>query len=537
MRKLMFMMAFLIVALPAAAKDIYIAQMAAGAANGADCADAYAYTFFNTAGNWGAGSAQIGPGTTVHLCGTFIAAAGVSGYLAFQGAGTSGNLITLKFESGALLTAPYWGTNGAIYDHQDYTVVDGGAPCGVINGTVVACNGIIQATANGTNLANQVDSTEGIDAGCNNCEFKDVALSNIYVHACTPPASGCTDRQGFDAVGIMIRNGDNITIDHNTCSNAGNCYRLVYPGGTTDSGFYAYNNEMDHYNWGIIIGDGNTNATLNAPVEVHDNIGHDNANWDDSLDTFHHDSVFCFATNSGSVMNACQIYNNWFYGDVGTTANTFIYDSQNSGGMSCSGVEIFNNLFTNTGPVGHYPANGMIQDWCTGTQIYNNTLVGNSASTNAAGNVGISVNPGIGTVIKNNVFSSLYTGIYQANGASISSSSNNNDFYNLGNSVVAIWGTNCCTTLAAWQATSGTPDLNSTIGNPNLSGTYTPLTGSAAIGLGANLTSLGISALDSDKAGVVRPPLGSTLLWSAGAYQFGGTSAAQPASGLIAIAR
>ncbi|MHB8616330.1 MAG: hypothetical protein ACYC93_09680 [Candidatus Acidiferrales bacterium] len=536
MHKLLFAMAFFAVALPATAKDIYVAQNAAGAANGADCADAYAYTFFNTAGNWGTGATQIGPGTTVHLCGTFTAAAGANGYIAFQSSGTNGNPITLKFEPSAVLTAPYWGTNGAIYDHQDYTVVDGGTPCGVINGSVVACNGIIQATANGTNLANQVDSTEGIDAGCNNCEFKDIALSNIYVHACTLPVSNCTDRQGFDAIGIMIRNGDNITIDHNTCSNAGNCYRLVYPGSTTASGFYAYNNEADHYNWGIIVGDGNTSATLNAPVAVHDNILHDNANWDDANDDFHHDSVFCFATNSGSALNACQIYNNYFYGDVGTTANTFTYVSGVSTGVGCSGVEIFNNLFTNTGPIGHYPANGMIQDWCSGTLIYNNTLVGNSATTNASGNVGISVNTGIGTVIKNNIMSTFYIGIYKANGANISSS-NNNDFYNLGNSVVDIWGTNCCTTLAAWQATSGTPDLNSTTGNPNLNGTFTLQTGSVAIGLGANLTSLGISALDSDKAGIVRPPVGSTLLWSAGAYQFGSSvSGPQPATGATAIA-
>ena len=52
------------------ANDVYIAQSAAGTANGADCADAKAASFFNTISNWGTGAGQIGAGTTVHLCGT-----------------------------------------------------------------------------------------------------------------------------------------------------------------------------------------------------------------------------------------------------------------------------------------------------------------------------------------------------------------------------------------------------------------------------------------------------------------------------------
>ena len=46
--------------------NVYIAQNSVGANTGADCADAYALSFFNNSGNWGAGPPQIGPGTTVH---------------------------------------------------------------------------------------------------------------------------------------------------------------------------------------------------------------------------------------------------------------------------------------------------------------------------------------------------------------------------------------------------------------------------------------------------------------------------------------
>lgn len=51
MRKLL-----LLCALPCfAATDVYVAQASAGSNNGTSCGNAYAYTFFNTAGNWGGG--------------------------------------------------------------------------------------------------------------------------------------------------------------------------------------------------------------------------------------------------------------------------------------------------------------------------------------------------------------------------------------------------------------------------------------------------------------------------------------------------
>ena len=75
----------------------------------------------------------------MHLCGTFTALVGASGYLSFQGSGTSGNPITFDFETNALLQAPYWGTGAAIFaSGLSYVMVDGGT------------NGTIQATLSGT---------------------------------------------------------------------------------------------------------------------------------------------------------------------------------------------------------------------------------------------------------------------------------------------------------------------------------------------------------------------------------------------------
>jgi len=131
----------LLLALPASASltNVYIAQSSAGSADGTSCANAYAVTFFNTSGNWGSGSSQIGPGTTVHLCGTFTFSAGATA-LTFNGSGTSGNPITLLWESGAVLQAPYFSaaTFGINGNGASYVVINGGT------------NGVIQNTANGT---------------------------------------------------------------------------------------------------------------------------------------------------------------------------------------------------------------------------------------------------------------------------------------------------------------------------------------------------------------------------------------------------
>ena len=114
-RNLILAVMFVILGAAFSAADIYIAPSAAGSANGASCSNAYAYTFFNTAGNWGSGASQIGAGTTVHLCsGTYSLTGGNNNGLSFQGGGTSGNPVTLIADQGAVtLTAASWETEAA----------------------------------------------------------------------------------------------------------------------------------------------------------------------------------------------------------------------------------------------------------------------------------------------------------------------------------------------------------------------------------------------------------------------------------------
>jgi len=86
--------------------------------------------WFNNSTSWGTAANQIGPGTTVHLCGTFTGAAG-STMLTVKVAAAVETPSRIKFESGALLTAPYWaGAGGGAIKvaNQSYIVIDGGTP-------------------------------------------------------------------------------------------------------------------------------------------------------------------------------------------------------------------------------------------------------------------------------------------------------------------------------------------------------------------------------------------------------------------------
>src|SRR5215470_12700564 len=123
------------------AKVFYISGSSTRTTGGTSCTDALSVAWFNNATSWGTASHQISAGTTVYLCGTFTGSAGQQ-LLWVRGSGTASAPITIKFLSGAVLSAPYWSATGAIHmDYMSYIIVNGG---GV---------GIIQNTANGTGRA------------------------------------------------------------------------------------------------------------------------------------------------------------------------------------------------------------------------------------------------------------------------------------------------------------------------------------------------------------------------------------------------
>src|SRR5690348_11566122 len=103
---------FVLAAMPAVAKDIYIAERAMRSDTGVDCATAHSAAWFNDPNNWISGTDSISPGDIVHLCGTFRGALN-STMLTIQGSGSADNPITILFEPGAVLSAPAWNRNGA----------------------------------------------------------------------------------------------------------------------------------------------------------------------------------------------------------------------------------------------------------------------------------------------------------------------------------------------------------------------------------------------------------------------------------------
>src|ERR1700738_1243671 len=105
--------AFLLTALPVGAKDLYVAANQVSTGSGTGCSTAKSVAWFNNSASWGSGSAQIGPGATVQLCGTITGGAGQQ-LLSVLGNGTSSAPITIRFQPGTILTAPYWSASGAI---------------------------------------------------------------------------------------------------------------------------------------------------------------------------------------------------------------------------------------------------------------------------------------------------------------------------------------------------------------------------------------------------------------------------------------
>ncbi|MGA2844816.1 MAG: choice-of-anchor D domain-containing protein [Candidatus Acidiferrales bacterium] len=490
-------------------QSIYIAATAQGAGTGADCADALPYTFFNSSSNW-AGSfttGKISPGTTVPICGTITASAGASGFLAFQGSGTSGHPITLQFTAGAVLTAPYWGTNGAIYSNgNNYITVDGNN----LGGTVTA-------SANGT--------------------------TNIYVHTCvwvttgSNPLVNCTDEGGYNTYSIWINGGSNSTITGNAVNDAHWGLTFTFNSGTTSSNDQITYNTGFNLDHGVFTADNNSNATITGFVIDHNNIT-GGQNWDDISDQNHHDPIHISTNSTGTTMPAPQISNNTILTGAsfqGIHANTAIYIAGGcsgcTNGSGITGANVFNNVirsgFTGTiGSITCQPIYGTAAIAMYGLNglAANNTIYGSSTSACSQGNSCIQY-LGAGTIQQNNVCQgfSLFT---INDGGSTLGFSNYNDVYGTGTTPFHAVSTYYA--LASWQActsgcqtTAGAPDLNSTTANPLLNTSSVPpyqLTnsGSAAWQKGTNLTSLGVAALDIDANGVARPATGN---WDMGAYE------------------
>jgi hypothetical protein len=472
---------------------------------------------FNTSSNWGSGSSQIGSGTVVLVCGTITAAQNTSA-LIFQGSGTNSNPITLVFDTGAMIQSPAFSNNGAIYvNAQKYIVIDGGTN-GIIRNTL---NGSASGACSGGACSIQQNTRGVYVLNSTNVTVKNLAISNMYVRT-----ANNGDPNGYGGP-IQVFNNSlsgpcNIKVQNNIIHDG--AVGIFYMTGSGDGGLEISGNEVYNTSWSIAI---MTNTQSIAGALIHDNKLHDAVAWDDWPSPYnnHHNYVALFNGTGSATMTEIYVYNNEYYGNFGNGTAMNYVDNNSNGNAS---VTFFNNYIHMAAGTGSGGGNGAFtcqSESGTGTvtcKIYNNTVVG-VGTLYAIWLQGPTVTP---ADIRNNIFSQWYTPWYRTNSASMPDLQDHNAWHVSSVGGNGIWKdlSNGYSTLPTWQSHSGL-DLNSVLSNPLLNSNGTLQSGSLAISLSTNLTSLcsgNLTALCKDKAGNARPTSGA---WDAGAFQYNSLSA------------
>ena len=496
--------------------QIYVSQSGAGASSGADCGDAKPVSFFNSSSDWGSGAGQIGPGVTVDLCGT------ISTPLSVQGSGTSSSPITVYWTSGSTMSSADWSGGPAINTNgNDYLTFNGGN-----NGTS------IQATAEGTGLADQGVASQGIYAlSCAGCTFENLTIANLYVHTSTSDTSvDQTEDNG------IVFSGSNITVADNTIHDVG--WAVFSRWGNGDANNRIYGNNVYNIDHGIIL---TANGTV-GPMFVYDNHVHDMGNWDAETSSgglpYHHDGIHCFGPENGATYNGLYIYDNRFDGTVGQlapTAQIFLEGNYGStGDTPCaavgSQVDVFNNIFGSS----DYPtSNGYLETSQPGGGVYNNTVIGVNNTQNIGSCVGYRQNASGTTVaFQNNLLSTCDFLISGTPTTFTAGSPDYNVYANGGeNSFTCNDNYYTFSQFASWQSCMGADTHSKASSSADLNSNGSPQSGSPATGAGNNLTSMCTGnltplcttytgppaggAAGSTTTGTTRPTSGA---WNAGAY-------------------
>ena len=473
------------------AKDIYVAQTALGSNTGADATDAYAVGWLNTPANWGAASNQVNPGDTVHLCGTF------STGVVVEASGTAGNVTTLYFEPNANFTSSNWTSAAINVGQHNYITVDGGS------------NGLIQCTNDGTGLMYTNSSTGVVGNEASYFTVQNLLISNLFVRSRGP------DQHSYglaicDQASIGNMGYSNVVVSNCTIVNARTAIYNDFNSSTgSNMNILIINNNISLCSWGIVYGDRASNSIGGGWSVVGNNVSQ-MGNWDDTLhDTFHHDGIFCFASNPNSVCYSSTISGNILGPGYGTYSTAGIYISSDQVGPCL----INNNLFlVDTNGI---PNDGSIYilsnpNYHGVFRIYNNNFVGvGSASGGAAIDWEAQItNANTSTLdIENNLFVHQSHNVVIYFYQNLNLTCDNNVAYNTstpsqayGYSMTAsMWSD----TFAQWQAKGF--DVHGNTNNPNLGlDNASLLPGSSAIASGTNL----YACFTCDRAGNPRPQAG-----------------------------
>jgi hypothetical protein len=488
----------------------YISQSGAGTQDGSSAANARAVSWLNTSGNW----SGIAAGDFIRLVGT------ISSPITVYGSGSAGNPITIRFETGAKMSAPAWVSAAITGTSRHYITIDGGATgnIGGVNGNPAGANGIIEATDNGVGLGSDEVGGAIYFYQSNHLTITGLVCQNIYVRA-------AGDAYDSRKPGTIIANiGDSANYTDFTVTNCvlNNGEKGIYSdfgsGSSPAPARYTFtDNTISHVNWGIAVGGRGEDSYIDG-IEIARNWVYDVRAWDDPGDGSHHDLIFIHAKHGVSAPTNVKIYSNKLGPHFGTDSTAAIFFPVNG----AASVEIFNNLIIDESGTG-IPSDGhMVIAPGDGSvvRIYNNTMIGNG---------GTAMNPG-------GLFSSFYTADPPVSDAF--------DTYIYNNLVVgktAVWGSFGLIptevdrnllffppsgqdyaltaggdfsnrTFSQWQALGY--DTNGIYGeDPLLTETYRLGAGSPAIGAGENLSAF----FSTDADGNARPAEGA---WDIGAYQF-----------------
>jgi hypothetical protein len=505
MQRISLLFAFLLFALPVRANDFYVAANQAGAGTGTGCSTAKAVSWLSDPASWGTAASQIGPGTTVHLCGTITGTPGQQ-LIVVRGNGTSTSPITFKWEPNAVLTAPYWSPMGAIYmSGASYVVLDGGT------------NGMIRNTDNGTGRAYAKSSRAIYASDCTGCTVKNLTIDDLYVRtSATDMAPVQTDLNC-----VFFLDSNDFTISHVTCHDTGWAFA-----GRGNNFVLEFSNiyNIDH---GLAWG----NYGTTSGFQIHDNHIHGYANWDNAPNLYHHDGLHLWGQNGGTVTNGA-IYNNLFDGDSGINITAHIYLQD-----SIQNVTVYNNVFI---AQANHP---LIVLWFAAgstTGLPGGSAIGNSAYNNfiSAGDhnhgAALYIESQLNFTAANNVLMGGQADITIQGGGTLSAAGIDRNIYldlaDYGDSNTFGHTGLVYQTLAQWQSVCHC-DANSKLvhlSQINANSLGQLLSGSVAIGAGSNLINItngDLAALSKDKVGAPRQLSGS---WDAGAYKYG--SRALPAS-------
>ncbi len=361
----------------------YVAQDAAGTGRGSSCANAAAVSTLSTPREWT-------PGNVIGLCGT------ISADITAHGSGTSRDRITIYFEPGATLSQPACAGACLTISNSAYITVDGGS------------DGIIESTANGSGLANQMAS-DGIEADpCDGCKIENLTIENIYRHTSASDSSG-----GAQSASAIVVTGSNFVVANNTIDNAG--LGIYDDPGPADSNDQIHGNNIYDTNWSIALIRQSSGGDI-GPIYIYGNHLHDWSNWDTTDDAFHHNGLHCYTGGGASTLphyTGLYFYDNRLDGTTGgANATAQVWFEPASLGAGCgdssSNFYVFNNVFS---PSDNTPSNGELAPQAGDVRVYNNTLIGPSRNNG----IGLYLDYG-GTVdIRNNLIDNLGTLVQDVN--------------------------------------------------------------------------------------------------------------------------